>query len=115
MLQSQGILSLATVPIFAGEEWWGFLGFDDCEQEREWLPAEIEALRNVASTFGAALLRQRAEAAAREQHSLAEALTDTAAIINSTLQPDEVLERIGEHQRGAAARCCQPAAAGGRT
>ena len=94
MLQSQGILSLATVPIFAGEEWWGFLGFDDCEQEREWLPAEIEALRNVASTFGAALLRQRAEAAAREQHSLAEALTDMAAIINSTLQPDEVLERI---------------------
>jgi PAS domain S-box-containing protein len=93
-LETQGIFSQATVPIFAGEEWWGFLGFDDCEREREWLPVEIEALRNVASAFGAALIRQRAEKAEREQRILAEALSDTAATLTSALEFDTVLDRI---------------------
>jgi PAS domain S-box-containing protein len=38
--------------------------------------------------------RQQAEAAEREQRVLAEALRDTAAAINSTLNLDEVLDRI---------------------
>lgn len=38
--------------------------------------------------------RKQAEAAEREQHILAKALRDTAAVINSTLDFDEVLDRI---------------------
>jgi PAS domain S-box-containing protein len=95
-LEAQSILSQVTVPIFAGEAWWGFLGFDDCEHEREWLPAEIDALRNVASTFGAALVRQRAEKAEREQRAQAEALSDTAAVLTSALDLDVVMNRILE-------------------
>jgi PAS domain S-box-containing protein len=93
-LEAQGIVSQATVPIFAGEDWWGFLGFDDCDRERDWLPAEIEALRNIASVFGAALVRQRAEQAERDQRLLAEALRDTATALNSTLDLNEVLDNI---------------------
>lgn len=40
--------------------------------------------------------RQQAEAAEREQRVLAEALADTAAILNRTLELDEVLDRILE-------------------
>jgi PAS domain S-box-containing protein len=59
-LESQGILSIIVVPIFSGNEWWGFVGYDQCEEEREWLPAEIEALTLVANTLGAAIGRERA-------------------------------------------------------
>ena len=38
--------------------------------------------------------RKRTEASEREQRALAEALRDTAAALNSTLQPDQVLDRI---------------------
>jgi diguanylate cyclase (GGDEF)-like protein/PAS domain S-box-containing protein len=38
--------------------------------------------------------RKRAESAEREQRAMAEALRDTAAVLNSTLQLEEVLDRI---------------------
>ncbi len=93
-LQSENIRSLVMAPIFSGGEWWGLLGFDECEHERNWLTAEIEALKNVAGALGAAFARQFSESAEREQRALAEALRDTAAALNSTLNFDEVLDRI---------------------
>ncbi|MGZ5300240.1 MAG: PAS domain-containing protein [Actinomycetota bacterium] len=59
-LERQGILSIMVVPIFSSGEWWGFVGYDQCEEEREWQPAEIEALSLVANTLGAAIGRERA-------------------------------------------------------
>ncbi|MBN1678877.1 MAG: PAS domain S-box protein [Anaerolineae bacterium] len=94
VLQPMAIRSIALVPIFDGGRWWGFVGFEDCEQDREWLSAEIEALRSVVGTLGTAFIRQQTEAAEREQRMLAEALRYTTAAVNSTLQLDDVLERI---------------------
>ena len=65
ILESQDILSIAVVPVIAGEEIWGFLGFDDCLSEREW-GTELDALRTAASTLGGALTRQRYEQELRE-------------------------------------------------
>jgi signal transduction histidine kinase/HAMP domain-containing protein len=94
ILESQGIISIIVAPIFCEGVWWGFLGFDECEQERAWSAAEIEALKSVAGALGAAFARQRSEAAEREQRTLAEALRDTVAALTSTLSFDEVLDRI---------------------
>jgi PAS domain S-box-containing protein len=66
VLSSQGILSLLDVPIFAGQHWWGFIGFDECRAEREWTDQEIEAVTVAANTLGAAIQRQQAEQALRE-------------------------------------------------
>lgn len=93
-LERQAVLSLAVVPIVSEGEWWGWLGFDDCQTERIWSGAEIEALKNVAGALGAYLARQRIETAEREQRTLAEALRDAAAVLSSTLDLDEVLDRI---------------------
>ncbi|MBI3243670.1 MAG: GAF domain-containing protein, partial [Chloroflexi bacterium] len=93
-LEPQGILSILIVPIFIGEAWWGYLGFDECTQERIWLGAEVEALKSAAGALGAAFARQRSEAAERRQRELTEALRDTAAAMSSTLNFDEVLERV---------------------
>jgi len=67
LLSSQGILSLLVVPIFSGTSWYGFMGFDDCQQERDWSPAEIDALTAVAGIFGAALERRRSENTLRQR------------------------------------------------
>jgi PAS domain S-box-containing protein len=61
-LAAQGVFSLIVVPIFAGESWWGFVGFDDCREERTWGLGAVEVLRTAAGTIGAAILRRRAEA-----------------------------------------------------
>ena len=42
-----GSRSLA-VPIFVDGSWWGFIDFDDCEHERDWSAAEIDAIRAAA-------------------------------------------------------------------
>ncbi len=89
-----GTLAAAVLPIFCGDTFWGALAFSDSKRDREWHPVEIEMMRNAASAFGAALLRQRAETAEREQRLLAEALREGAAALTSTLEPAIVMARI---------------------
>jgi PAS domain S-box-containing protein len=55
ILGEQDIQSLVLVPISVDNAWWGFIGLDDCHEEKEWAPAEIEALKVVAGTIGAAI------------------------------------------------------------
>ncbi len=66
LLEPQGIRSLAAVPIFAGTEWWGLLGVDDCVADRAWAIAELGALKTAGGVIGAAIERDRGEAALRE-------------------------------------------------
>ena len=56
-----GILSMVLVPIFVEGRWWGFVGFDECEEEREWSAAEIGALGAAAGTLGSAIRRRQVE------------------------------------------------------
>src|SRR5207245_2706965 len=58
-MELEEILSTAFVPVFVDDEWWGYLGFDDCVSERNWTEPEIEALRSAADTLAAAITRQR--------------------------------------------------------
>ncbi len=58
-LEGQGIRSCIVAPVFVDEVWWGYIGFDHGD-EREWQPAEIDALRVAANTLGAAIGRERA-------------------------------------------------------
>ncbi len=83
----QGIVSILDVPIFAGREWWGSIGFDECERERHWTRAEIDALRVVAVTLGAAIHRQQTERSLRETEELYRTLVEqipAVAYVNLT-------------------------------
>ncbi|MCA1847689.1 MAG: PAS domain S-box protein, partial [Actinobacteria bacterium] len=79
-LREQDILSIVIVPIFVEEEWWGFIGFDECLAEREWSVAEIDALKAAADTLGAAIGRMRAERALRESEERFRATFEQAAV-----------------------------------
>ena len=77
-LEEQSILSMAVVPIHMDGEWWGCLGFDDCNHPRVWSPVEQEALRAAASTLGGAIKRERAEAAIRASEAHYRRLVETS-------------------------------------
>jgi PAS domain S-box-containing protein len=63
ILRRHGSLSVALVPIFNGERWWGVIGFTDCAEARSWTKAEIEALRSAAGLISAAVQRSEDKAA----------------------------------------------------
>ena len=65
-LSDQNIVSILVAPIFVGNDWWGFIGLDDCLTAREWSQIEIEALKTAANVLGAAIQRTKAEMALLE-------------------------------------------------
>ena len=66
ILEPQNIKSIVAVPVFIGEKWWGFTGFDECKSEREWSEAEIDALKTTCALLGALILRVEIEGALRK-------------------------------------------------
>lgn len=61
ILLEQEIKSLLTIPIYVRDEWWGFIGFDDCIEERSWTDPEINALEMLALVLGGAIYRGEVE------------------------------------------------------
>lgn len=68
ILEPQNIVSILVLPIFVNDEWWGFIGFDECTGERVWQPLEIEALRTASNNIGATIQRQEAESVVQSQN-----------------------------------------------
>jgi len=60
-LSEYGIFSIIIVPVFVGQEWWGFIGFDEVSVERSWSVAETEALRAAGRLFGGVIQRKSME------------------------------------------------------
>lgn len=60
-LKKAGVKSFIIAPIFVDQEWWGYIGFDQCRRARSWESVQIDALKTASSIFGAALSRQNAE------------------------------------------------------
>ncbi|MEX0832640.1 MAG: EAL domain-containing protein [Actinomycetota bacterium] len=92
-LELEDIKSTAFVPVFVGEEWWGFMGFDDCVTPREWSPLEIDALQAAADTMGASLERHRIMVQLREAESTARLHTEHIPAITyiEMTDPDQSL------------------------
>ena len=78
LLSIQRIISIMVAPIFVGNDWWGFIGFDDCLSAREWSPIEIEALKTAANVLGAAIQRTKAEQALLESEKKYRLVVDNA-------------------------------------
>jgi PAS domain S-box-containing protein len=87
-LEGQDIKSLIAVPIFVGEFWWGLIGFDDCQSERQWSSVETEALRAAARTLGAALQRKEADETLRKANELVRAVVLASPVAITALDAD---------------------------
>ncbi len=60
-LKSIDIESLFAVPIFVGNNWWGFICFDECIPGKSWKVDEVNILKTTAAIIGAAIKRSWAE------------------------------------------------------
>ena len=78
---------MVVMPITVDEEWWGFIGFDHCAEERLWHQAEIDALTVAANTLGAAIGRERAERRISETETRYRSLVEQIPAITYIAEP----------------------------
>ncbi|KAF0128782.1 MAG: multi-sensor signal transduction histidine kinase [Bacteroidetes bacterium] len=89
LLEPQNIVSVIAIPIFVRNEWYGFIGFDDCFQERIWSASEISTLTTAANLLGAAIYRTKIE---KQLHQLNNELEERVQQRTQKLQ-EEIQER----------------------
>ncbi len=108
ILGKHHITSFVTVPIYVNQEWWGYMGLDQCRQEREWSRIEIEALKTAARIFGATVQSSLVSLKHYESEALYTALFEQATdgilledssrrIINANSVACTLLGRSHEH------------------
>lgn len=66
ILAPQGVLSILVIPVMIGEEWYGFIGFDDMESEREWTKSDVRMLLTASEMIGTYINRRRSDEAVRK-------------------------------------------------
>lgn len=52
IMEMQDIKAYLFTPIFSEDFFWGWIGFDDCENERKWTNEEVNVLHTVAHNIG---------------------------------------------------------------
>ena len=70
----QGVLSFVSVPVMLRRGYWGFLGFDDCRNERTWSRHEIDVLATAGGLIAGAIERAETDGrlrASEERYALA--------------------------------------------
>lgn len=58
----QSIKSLILVPIMVDDQYWGFVGFDDLTEDREWTDNDESSLITMAATLASVIKRNRISA-----------------------------------------------------
>ncbi|MEP7258672.1 MAG: response regulator [Flavitalea sp.] len=74
-----GVKSIAVIPIFTLNQFWGYVGFSDCKVEREWTITEFSILQSFSSTLAAAIERKQME----EELVLAKDIAEKASTTKS--------------------------------
>ncbi|NMB69082.1 MAG: diguanylate cyclase [Chloroflexi bacterium] len=100
LVEKMNIAGMLVVPIYVENRVWGFISFDS-DKQAVWSKAEEEGLKIAADVFGAAFQRRQVEQqieqlyrAEHDQRQMAEALRDTAEILNASLNLQEVFDQV---------------------
>jgi PAS domain S-box-containing protein len=89
ILEPQSILSILVVPIIYKNHFWGFIGFDECREERLWEESEIDILHALAHSIGNFIERQKANTALRFINNTLETILDN---INASIRVVDITE-----------------------
>ena len=80
-LASQGILSILAVPVFLHDEFWGFVGFDDCRNERVFTENEEFVLRSASRMIANSLIRKEMLLEIDRQNKVLETVNRVSTIL----------------------------------
>ena len=99
VLEPQGIVSVILLPIYLQDLFWGFIGFDDCVNERLFTKTEEEVLRSSSLLIANAVLRN-------------EVLHNRARLLHESLEkiaksPALTLGNLGETAKFIAFEACR--------
>ncbi|PWT72633.1 MAG: hypothetical protein C5B59_15310, partial [Bacteroidetes bacterium] len=61
IFDKENVKASLAIPIFLKDNFWGFVGFDEFQSEREWTEAEFSILRSFALSLAAAIERKQIE------------------------------------------------------
>lgn len=67
ILEPTGVLATLIVPILVEDQFWGYIGFDDCHATRQWSNSEESILFAMVTSISGALQRQQTEETIRYQ------------------------------------------------
>jgi signal transduction histidine kinase/GAF domain-containing protein/ActR/RegA family two-component response regulator len=94
ILRPQNIQSVLVVPIFVGGKYYGFLGFDECAEQRQWPAEDIEILKSITQILSAAIMRARVEQALVRRRNELETLYQGARDVLTGSEFETIARRI---------------------
>lgn len=71
-LTAQDIQAILVLPLMVNDQFWGFVGFDECKSERTWSDDEFSILLAFAGTLSAAIERRILEHSLKQSMELAQ-------------------------------------------
>lgn len=77
ILQFFGIKAVLVMPIFVDNSFYGFVGFDNLHDDRQWEPLEEHIIRGFCNALGGAISQQYTQRALRQAKEAAETATQT--------------------------------------
>ncbi|WP_052128949.1 GAF domain-containing protein [Neosynechococcus sphagnicola] len=92
MLVPLGILSVLMLPLVVNGEFFGFIGFDNCEEARAWDSAEVDLLKAAAAAISLAVERQQMETVLQNQTERERLMAAIAQRIRRSLDLEAVLK-----------------------
>jgi PAS domain S-box-containing protein len=102
-LRAQGVKAILAVPLFVGHYYYGFMGFDECRQVREWKKRDVDILKASAQIITRAIERNRSEQALQIKNNAVESSMNALAFAdlkgNLTYVNKSLLEMWGFHNR----------------
>jgi PAS domain S-box-containing protein len=77
IFEREGVQATICIPIFLRDYFWGFVGFDEFTNQREWTDGEFSILQSFASSLGAAIERKNIEDELVQAKEIAESASRT--------------------------------------
>jgi PAS domain S-box-containing protein len=99
LLEAQDIQAILILPLLVNQTFWGFIGFDNCVEARQWTDSEVSLLSVAASAISLHQERQQAEAALRESIQRERATLRVIERMRQTLDLDQVFNTTVEELR----------------